>query len=126
MSASSAQDLLLLLENAGFSSTAIGWGMQPDDPDRYITLKDTAGPSLLTHDGGQTLQPGVQVLVRAATGATVWSDAYAALQALKGYNFTLGGTVYQAVQLQSSIADLGRDGRNRREVSFTLQIHRRL
>jgi hypothetical protein len=88
MSASSAQDLLLLLENAGFSSTAIGWGMQPDDPDRYITLKDTAGPSLLTHDGGQTLQPGVQVLVRAATGA--------------------------------------RDGRNRREVSFTLQIHRRL
>jgi hypothetical protein len=127
MSASPAKDLLILLRNAGFSDSAIGWGMQPDDPPRYITLKDSGGgASLHTHDGGETLVPTVQVLVRAEKGQDVWDDAYAALQALRGYNLTLGGTVYQAIQLQSSIADLGRDANNRREVSFNLLIHRRV
>lgn len=127
MSASPSQDLLVLLRNAGFDDANIGWGRQPDSPHRYITLRDTGGPeSLLTHDGGETLLPTVQVLVRAETGQAVWDDAYAALIALRGYNLILGGTFYQAIRIQSSIADLGTDARDRREVSFNLQINRRV
>lgn len=134
---SAAQDLLILLEVvSGFKNpedsdfdenlhSATHWGQQPDSPDRCITLKDVGGPAdLHTHSDGETERPQVQVLVRAKTGSQVWADAEAAKSALKGYNLTLGGSVYQAIQLQSSLADLGRDSRNRREVSFLLQLHR--
>lgn len=122
---SPAQDLLQLLRNAGFSDDAIGWGMQPDEPARYITLQDTGGADTLrTLEGIENTRPTVKVLIRATLGADVWTDAQGAFAALKGYNLYLGGTVYQAVQHIQPPQDLGKDSRNRREVVFNLQIHR--
>lgn len=120
-----AQDLLQLLRGAGFQDSAIGWGIQPDEPVRYITLKDTGGPvALFTHGAFQTDRPTVQVLIRAAKGPEVAADAQAAYLALRGYNFTIAGNVYQAVQPQQYPQDISEDGKGWREYSFTLQVHR--
>ncbi len=120
-----AEDLLQLLRDAGFVDTAIGWGHQPDSPIRYITLRDTGGPSpLFTLESCQTDRPTIQVLIRAKLGSEVAADAQSAYSALRGYNFTLAGNTYQAVQPEQFPTDLGKDQNGNREFVFTLQIHR--
>lgn len=120
-----SQDLLQLLVNAGFPSNILFWGQRPDEPSRCIMLRESgASASAWTQSDGEIVKPVLDVLVRNTTGDGVWTDALNAHSALRGYNLTLGGNLYQAIRPVSYPIDGGRDARNRREVSFLLEVWR--
>lgn len=133
-----AKDLLELLRNvstfkdpgdATYDETTdsiLYYGRQPAEPARCITVKNSGGPEpLWTHSRDAYItQPTVQVLIRAKTTDAGEADAQAAWEALRGYNLVLGSSRYLSVQPSGSIGDLGTDGNDRRQWSFTVQLMR--
>ena len=97
---------------------------KPDAPDNLLCLFFSGGadPSY-AFDSKQFEEPSFQVIVRNTSTLTAISKAEAVKDALDGQtSLTIGSTSYISVFIQGDILQLGKDDKNRTELSLNFRV----
>lgn len=97
---------------------------KPDTPDNLLCLFFTGGadPSH-AFDSKQFEEPSFQVIVRNTSALTAFSKAEAVKDALDGRTgLTIGSTKYISIFSQGDILQLGKDEKNRTELSLNFRV----
>ena len=131
---SPAKALAELLTNDGYDELQVSYSMEPHETDlpdepqfsTQITLINRSGlGDLHTHDNQVTYRPRLQVLVRTRDMTNLYTEAKLVRDILNGYNFSIGGLRFLAVQSVGGFVDLPMDSLDRRGVSFNFNIQYR-
>lgn len=117
-------DMKTLIPSGVAAATAIFVGDMPDAPDNIICLFQSGGfdPSH-SFDSRQFEEPTFQVRIRNVSYAMADTKAQAIKDALDGQTeLTINGNRYISIFQQGDILPLGKDSKNRSELSLNFRV----